>query len=117
MVGMCIDGSIGALIGGSGAACLVVDDKGVGAYETLGGGVFFGAGGAIGMGTVVSNGDLEDQAGWFTSVGVSAEALAGGYVNYAVSDDGEVYNADGGWAVGVGVDFTIQRTYTWVQRF
>src|SRR5574342_891427 len=42
VIGWCVTGSIGAVIGATGGACLVVDDKGYGTYETVGAGLYLG---------------------------------------------------------------------------
>jgi RHS repeat-associated protein len=121
MIGICLTGSAQAGVAGVASTCFVLDSKGIGYYYTAGGGVGPGAGFATTLGVVYSNGNLEDQSGYFgyTDVGADVPGAAvngtvalgqGGTTTYSLNA-----GVGGGLAVGsVGVtDTKVHRLWLW----
>ncbi|HEY0992302.1 MAG TPA: hypothetical protein VGD80_34860, partial [Kofleriaceae bacterium] len=115
MVGVCpVSGGIAALIGVNGSACIGVDAKGVGRFESYGASAGPQLGGFLGMSVVASTGDIDDQKGRFDFWEGSAGSGAMGFASHAWSGDVHTYQVGAGWGFGAPLNLARGVSYTFV---
>jgi RHS repeat-associated protein len=118
MVGVCPFGgsAANAFLGVNGSVCLAADSHGLGWVFTGGGGLSAGEGDFAGAGVVVSDGNIDDQRGWFTYVdggaGDGEVSVSGSYAWGSGSNGQPVHTSSvlvgpgAGGSVGVGKSYT-----------
>jgi RHS repeat-associated protein len=117
MVGVCpFSGGIAALIGVNASACIGVDAKGVGRFESYGASAGPQLGGFLGMSVVTSTGDIDDQRGAFDFWEGSAGSGAVGFASHAWSGDVHTYQVGAGWGFGAPMNLARGVSYTFVHR-
>ena len=118
MVGVCPFGGSAAngFLGINGSACLAADSHGLGWVFTGGGGLSAGEGDFAGAGVVVSDGNIDDQRGWFNyadgGAGDGEVSVSGSYAWGSGSDGQPVHTSSVLVGPGAGASVGVGRSYT-----
>jgi hypothetical protein len=121
MFGVCLGGSAGAYQGGSGSACFVVDEEGVGLVESLGLHEGVTAGWFLAPGLTFSpDGDIEDQRNGFDYESGYLGVGGAGDVTFSHGTSGQtgkgVHTVTALAGEGLGFGAVHGTSNTWAQR-